>query len=544
MNNSSMSSIQANLVDIANHQIYPARIEHKNGCITRIEKTHKADNFILPGFVDSHIHIESSMLVPSEFARLAVVHGTVATVSDPHEIGNVLGVPGVDFMIGNGQTVPLKFFFGAPSCVPATPFETAGARIDSKDIDNLLSRDEIKYLAEMMNWPGVLNGDQEVNEKIKSAKKYGKPVDGHAPGLTNDQATNYIDAGITTDHECVSYAEALHKINNGMKISIREGSAARNFEALAPLIDKFPGMVMLCSDDKHPDELVTGHINKLVARAVAKGCDIFNVLQAACCTPVSHYDLNVGQLQVGDPADFILVEDLENYKVHQTYIDGILVAENEDTLIKRQPVKILNNFNIQKISSDSLRVKAKGNALRVIEAMDGQLITNEILGSCTTNQQYIESDIDKDLLKLVVVNRYNDAPPSVAFIKNFNLREGAIASSVGHDSHNITAVGTDDESLTQAINLIIEARGGVSAVGFGEEHLVKLPVAGLMSDEDGYDVADRYTAIDTFAKKLGSKMRAPFMTLSFMALLVIPDLKLSDKGLFSGTKFEFVDLFD
>ncbi len=539
-----MNSIRANLVDIPNRQVFPARIDFANGHIIKIEKTDHADRYILPGFVDSHIHIESSMLIPSEFARLAVTHGTVASVSDPHEIGNVLGVPGVEFMIENGNTVPFKFFFGAPSCVPATPFETAGAEISTQDIKYLLSRSEVKYLAEMMNWPGVLNGDPQVMDKIKAAEKLGKPVDGHAPGLTGEQATNYINAGISTDHECFSYEEALHKLKYGMKISIREGSAARNFEALSPLIDEFPGMVMLCSDDKHPDELAEGHINKLVVRSIAKGYDLFHVLEAACRTPVSHYQLTVGQLQVGDPADFILVENLKDFNVLHTYINGALVSENGKTYIERQDSKVINNFNIKKLLKESLRVEAKGNKVRVIEAMDGQLITNEILLSHEKSEQYFASDVENDILKLVVINRYNDTPPSVAFIKNFNLNEGAIASSVGHDSHNITAVGTDDEPLTRAINLIIEAKGGVSAVGFGEEYLVKLPVAGLMSNEDGYNIAKQYTTIDAFAKRLGSKLRAPFMTLSFMALLVIPDLKLSDKGLFSGAKFEFVDLFE
>ena len=538
-----MASVQGNLIDILNKKIYPASVFFEDGIITGITEISEATHYILPGFIDSHIHIESSMLIPSEFARLAVVHGTVATVSDPHEIGNVLGVKGVDFMIHNGAKVPFKFNFGAPSCVPATPFETAGAEITAADINRLLSRDEIKYLSEMMNWPGVISRDDAVMQKIRLAAKHKKPVDGHAPGLKGDQADACISAGISTDHECFTYDEALHKIKSGMKISIREGSAARNFEALCRLIDEYPDMVMLCSDDKHPDELASGHINKLVSKAIDKGIDLFNVLKAACINPVLHYNLNVGMLREGNPADFIILKDLNAFEVIQTRIEGIKVAENGKSLILHQNEAPINNFNISPISPSAFRVEAKGNNIRVIEAFDGQLITYGISCDAKTENGEVVSNTDSDVLKMVVLNRYFQTTPAVAFIKNIGLKEGAIASSVGHDSHNIIAVGVDDDSLAKAINLIIKTKGGVSAVGYGRELLLPLPFAGLMSGDDGYNVASSYIEIDRFAKKLGSGLRAPFMTLSFMALLVIPDLKLSDKGLFSGNKFEFVDLF-
>ncbi len=538
-----MTSVQGNLIDIINKRIYTASIIFEDGIITGIAEIPKATNYILPGFIDSHIHIESSMLIPSEFARLAVVHGTVATVSDPHEIGNVLGVKGVDFMISNGDKVPFKFNFGAPSCVPATPFETAGAEITTYDLDELLSRDEIKYLSEMMNWPGVISRNDTIMQKIRIAAKHNKPVDGHAPGLKGDQADAYISAGISTDHECVTYDEAIYKIKSGMKISIREGSAARNFEALCGIIDEYPDMVMLCSDDKHPDELVSGHINNLVSKAIDKGIDLFNVLKAACINPILHYKLDVGMLRVGDPADFIIVKDLKTFEVMQTRIAGIKVAENGKSLISHQKEEPINNFNISPISPTTLRVEAKGNKIRVIEAFDGQLITYGISCDAKTENGELVSNTDSDVLKMVVLNRYEHTPPAVAFIKNIGLKEGAIASSVAHDSHNIIAVGVDDDALVKAINLIIKAKGGVSVVGYGQKLLLQLPFAGLMSGDDAYNVARSYTEIDRFAKKLGSGLRAPFMTLSFMALLVIPDLKLSDKGLFSGNKFEFMDLF-
>jgi len=537
--------LKAQFVDIPNRKIYTVLLRVENSKIQHIESiAPEADlPFLMPGFIDSHVHVESSMLVPSEFARLAVVHGTVATVSDPHEIANVCGMAGVEYMIENGNQVPFKFYFGAPSCVPATPFETAGGEIDIQDIERLMSRSEIHYLAEMMNWPGTVNQDPIVMAKIKIAQKYGKPIDGHAPGLQGELAKKYVAAGPSTDHECFTYEEALGKIKLGMKIAIREGSAAKNFEALIDLIDDYPDMIMFCSDDKHPDNLALSHINDLVARAIAKGKDLFNVLRAACLNPIAHYSLHVGQLREGDPADFILVKDLKSFQVQATYINGEKVAENGKTLIQRVNNDIINNFDCLSKTSEDFQVKAEGSKVNVIEALDGQLITPAIKGNILVINGLAESNLAQDILKITVVNRYQDAPPAIAFIKNFGLKTGAIASSVGHDSHNIIAVGVDDESICRAVNLIIAAKGGVSAVHGEDEDILPLPVAGIMSASDGYEVAAAYTRIDRMAKEMGSTLNSPFMTLSFMALLVIPDLKLSDKGLFSGERFEFEKLF-
>jgi len=505
----------------------------------------------MPGFIDSHVHIESSMLVPSEFARLAVLHGTVGSISDPHEIANVCGVAGVEFMIENGKQTPFKFFFGAPSCVPATIFETAGAEVNENEVDALLSRPEIYYLSEMMNFPGVLHSDPVVMAKIKSAQKHNKPVDGHAPGLSGEAAKKYIDAGISTDHECFTIEEALEKLEYGMHILIREGSAAKNFEALYSIIDTHTNKVMLCSDDKHPDSLAAGHINTICARAVAKGLDLFNILQTACINPVKHYKLPVGLLNPADPADFILVKDLVHFEVSSTYINGELVAENGISKINSVPITAINNFDCKKIKPAILVVPEneypnKNGLIPVIEALDGQLITNKLMLSGTLQNGNWVTDTTNDILKIVVVNRYHPAPIAKAFIKNFGCTKGAIASSVAHDSHNIVAVGVDDASIAAAINLVIEAQGGVSVVNGANEtassKVLPLPVAGLMSANDGFEVASTYTAIDLEAKALGSKLEAPFMTLSFMALLVIPHLKLSDKGLFNGDDFNF-DIF-
>ncbi|CAM1373393.1 adenine deaminase [Tenacibaculum xiamenense] len=535
--------IQGNIVDIQNRRIYKGEIQIENGKITSIvEKEHSKETFILPGFVDAHIHIESSMLVPSEFAKIAVTHGTVATVSDPHEIANVLGVKGVDFMINNGKKVPLKFNFGAPSCVPATSFESAGAIIDSDDIKKMMANPDIKYLAEMMNYPGVIYQDEEVLKKIAWAKHFNKPVDGHAPGVRGEDLDKYIAAGIYTDHECFTYDEAFEKLQKGMKVIIREGSAAKNFEALIDLLPEHFENIMFCSDDKHPDDLLVGHLNQLCERAIAKGMDVFKVLQAACFNPVKHYNLDVGLLQNGDDADFIIVENLEQFKVLQTYINGELVAENGKSFIKHVDFEVLNNFNTEKKSIEDFEFHSSSEKIRVIEALDGELVTNEIESDSLIKDGNLISDTENDVLKMTVVNRYENSEPSIAFIKNFGLKEGAIASSVGHDSHNIIAVGVSDEMICKAVNLLIENKGGICAVNDKESKVVALPVAGIMSDKPADEIGKAYAELDSMAKNMGSTLRAPYMTLSFMALLVIPSLKLSDKGLFDGNSFQFTSL--
>lgn len=542
--------IDGKLVDCSTRTIQPARLHLKDGHISAIEKLPDTGQgqlpYILPGFIDSHIHVESSMLVPSEFARLAVVHGTIATVSDPHEIANVCGIEGVRFMIENSRLTPFKFYFGAPSCVPATTFETAGATLDATAVEQLLDLPEIKYLSEMMNFPGALQGDPEVLKKIEAARKRGKPVDGHAPGLRGEAAMNYIYRGISTDHECFTEEEALDKLKYGMKILIREGSAAKNFDALIGLLKYYPDKIMFCSDDKHPDSLVEGHINKLCARAVAKGHDIFDIIRAACLNPREHYKLETGKLNVGDPADLILVSDLQDFKVIQTWINGICVAASGKSLIQagNRNTERINFFHCSKKQPGDFEfISSTGSTYEfpVIEALDGQIVTGKSNGKPKLVDGKWISNAEEDILKIVVVNRYHEAPVAKAFIKNFGLKNGAIASSVAHDSHNIVAVGTDDDLICKAVNLIISDEGGISCVSKESEWFLPLPVAGLMSYDDGYLVAEKYTGIDQAAKALGSSLGAPFMTLSFMALLVIPKLKLSDKGLFDGESFRIID---
>jgi len=534
-------TITGQLVRIEERRIAGVRITVTDRRITSIEEIADAhEGFLLPGFIDAHVHVESSMLVPSEFARLAVLHGTVATISDPHEIANVLGVEGVDFMIANGQRVPFNFFFGAPSCVPATVFETAGARIGSEDVGRLMEHPEVLYLSEVMDFPSVLNSEAEVMRKLDHAKRMGKPIDGHAPGLHGDMAKRYIANGISTDHECFTAEEARFKLEHGMIVQVREGSAAKNFEALIDLLHDWSHRMMLCSDDKHPDGLLEGHINLLCARAVARGIDVFKVLQAACLNPIAHYKLPVGQLRVGDPADFIVVDDLKDFRVRKTFIKGRLVSEDGRSLIERVPVEAPNNFHCTAKKAEEFRTPARTEDLLCIEALDGQLITRKKWMPPTVKGDVCVADPSKDLLKIAVVNRYHDAPPAVAWITGTGLQRGAIAGSVAHDSHNIVAIGTNDEDLCTAINLVIEHKGGISLAEGAHHRVLPLPVAGIMSDADAYTVADAYSAMDREAKALGSTLGAPYMTLSFMALLVIPHLKLSDKGLFDGDAFRIL----
>ena len=541
-----MKKVRGNIVDIHSRSIFSGEIHIDGDTIKEvIHQDHDVNTFLLPGFIDAHVHIESSMLVPSEFSRLSLPHGTIATVSDPHEIANVLGVKGVEYMIQDASSVPMKIFFGAPSCVPATPFEQAGATIGVDDIERLLQNPAIKYLAEMMNYPGVLHKDSEVIEKIRKAQNVGKPIDGHAPGLRGDAMRDYFNSGISTDHECLTLEEGLEKAQAGVHILIREGSAAKNFNALIPILKSHPEQVMFCSDDKHPDDLVDGHINQIVTRALELGYDLFDVLRAACLNPILHYGLEVGTLRQGDKADFIRITDLESFRVQEVVIDGKKVVEGGQVLFSTSKPLMINNFKAQRCNEADFRITRRKGACKVIRAIDGELITESYKLDSPGEMPYILSDSQADVLKLVVLNRYYPTSPALALINGFGLKTGAIASSVAHDSHNIIAVGTDDRMIAECVNLIVDNKGGIAAVSSDERHILPLPVAGIMTVEDGHKVANNYARIEHFVKSgLGSKLTAPFMTLSFMALLVIPKLKLSDQGLFDGSAFKFTTLFD
>lgn len=534
-------SISGNIVDLLKRKIFPGTIEVRNGKIASIIPSKEIfSHFILPGFIDAHVHVESSMLVPTEFARLSVVHGTVATVSDPHEIGNVLGVEGVRYMVRNGNQVPFHFYFGAPSCVPATEFETAGATITAQEIRSLFQECKLKYLSEMMNYPGVLARDPLVMDKIQVAKDLKLPIDGHAPGLKGEDAARYISAGISTDHECYTLEEALDKIKYGMKIIIREGSAAKNYEALHSLIGSHPELVLFCSDDKHPNDLVKGHINELVKRSIRLGYDTLDVLRCACLNPILHYNLDVGFLQPEQSADFIVVDNLKEFNLIKTYIKGKLVAQNGKSLIPSTKNEVVNHFHTSLKKEEEFIVRGTEGIIPVIQAINGELITKRLEVRAKVQEGNLIPDVGRDILKLAVVNRYSNAPVACAFINGFGLKQGALASCIAHDSHNIIAVGVSDEEICRAVNAIIENRGGIAVAVDGKVDVLALSVAGIMSPNDGYQVAKDYGRLDKQAKQLGSTLDAPFMTLSFMALLVIPSLKLSDKGLFDGTNFRFI----
>ena len=556
-----MNKISGQIVDVVSSRIFRGTIFIDNGKIKDIiEDDNDNSQIIMPGFVDSHVHVESSLLIPTEFARLVVPHGSVASVSDPHEIANVMGVDGVKYMIEVGKKSPFKFYFGAPSCVPATTFETAGATLNSDDIEELLSSDDIKYLGEMMNYPGVLFNDDEVSKKLEAARRHAKAVDGHAPLLKGDDLKKYCAAGISTDHECSSIEEAKEKILNGMKIQIREGSAANNFDALIDIIRDYPEKVMLCTDDAHPHELIKGHINMLVKKAIDMGYDIIDVIKAATINPVRHYNLEVGMLQKNEPADFIVIDNFKDFNILKTYIDGILVAENGKSLLESVPVDTINNFVAEKVTADDFTVVDEDRDINIIGVVKGELLTEKLVGRAmsvkSTSRRVAESpsslvetnllvsDVENDILKIAVINRYEKMKPAVAFIKGFGLKKGALASSVAHDSHNVIVIGCDDESMAMAANMIIENKGGFAVYADDVKMCLPLPVAGIMTNEDAFKVAADYQRLKDLSKTLGSTLSDPFMTMEFMALLVIPKLKLSDKGLFDCEKFELISMYN
>jgi adenine deaminase len=541
-----MKTFSGNIVDVVKGTVFPGTLEVVNGKIRDILRDNRTyAHFITPGFIDAHVHIESAMMPPSEFARIAVSHGTVAAVCDPHEIANVLGIEGVLYMLENAAGVPMKFYFSAPSCVPATTFETSGAELSMEDLKTLLQMPEIKFLGEMMNFPGVIYNDPEVLEKLALAKAYHKAIDGHSPGLTGDDLNKYISQGITTDHECFTKEEALEKLSLGMKILIREGSAVKNFDDLISIADEHYRNCMFCSDDKHPDDLLKGHINDLVERALKTGLDPMKVFQMACVNPVTHYGLDVGCLQKGDPADFLIIEDLKRLRIHRTVIQGEIVAENGSSRLPRKQAGIVNRFAATPKEPEDFSVPHQNRPAHIIDVIDGQLITRKSLDHLPASNGSLVGNPEKDILKIAVVNRYENRKPAIGFVRNFGIKQGAIAGSIAHDSHNIIAVGTSDKEICNAVNLIIAHKGGIGAICESKNirEVLPLPIAGLMSDESFETVATQYTRLDNLAKEMGSKLYAPFMTLSFMALLVIPEIKLSDRGLFDGTDFKFMDLY-
>ncbi|MDR2836636.1 MAG: adenine deaminase [Bacteroidales bacterium] len=540
-----MRNIEGNIVDVINREIYAGEIIIENQKIQKIiRKETTSEIYILPGLIDSHVHIESSMLIPSEFSKLAIQNGTVGIVTDPHEIANVCGIEGIEFMINDSKQGPLKTYYAVPSCVPMTKMDKSGAILDAEKIDKIFTKHKLKVLGEMMDYPGVINKEETIIEKLEIAKKHNAIIDGHAPGLNSKEIKLYAEAGISTDHECSTIEEAIEKINLGIKILIREGSAAQNFEALYPLISKYNEMVMLCTDDSHPDELIEkGHINKIIKKGLEKNLDIFDLLTVTCINPIKHYGLEIGLLRENDPADFIVVDDLQNFNIIETTIDGKMVYSNKRILFKTKIPKQINNFKAEKIKIEDIKIKPKKEKIKVIEVIDKELITNYFTSTYKIQENNINSNINKDILKIITVNRYENKKPAIGFINGFGLKTGAIASSISHDSHNIIAIGTDDENITKAINEIIEKKGGLCYVKGNDYYTLELEIGGLMTTQKGEDVAKIYKELNQIVKVNGCNLTAPFMILSFMSLIVIPKFKMGDMGLFDVEKFQYVDLF-
>lgn len=540
-----MKLFKGNIIDVFNREIIPGELIVDNGIIQEIRKINeKVDYYILPGFVDSHVHIESSMLTPVAFARQAVKHGTVAAVCDPHEIANVCGIEGISFMIENGNSSKMKLFFGAPSCVPATDFETNGAEITKYDIKYLFEKypDKIALLSEVMNFPGVIHSERDIMEKIKISKSFNKKIDGHAPGLKGEDLIKYVQAGIETDHECTSYREAEDKIKAGMKIIIREGSAAKNFGELIPLIRYYPEKIMFCTDDFHPDDLIKGHINQLVKKSYDLGYDLYDIIRASSVNPILHYGLPVGLLRKNDKADFIIVNNLKEWEIIDTMIDG-KSSKSFDEENAEKATRHVNNFRRTMIDIASLKVKPESKNIRVITTKDKELYTGENIVVPKIEDGYVVTDTVRDILKLVVLSRYDNRKPKIGFVQGFGLKEGAVASSIAHDSHNIICLGVKDEDITGAVRGIIKHQGGIVAVNNNKIFELPLNIGGLMTDSAPGKVAADYSKVNSLLKEWGCMLNAPVMTLSFLSLLVIPELKLSDMGLFDVGQFKYVDLF-
>ena len=564
----------AYILDVLTDSVYPARITIEDGIFKQIipiqvteETKIDVDGLLLPGFIDSHIHIESSMITPAQFARIAVRHGTTSVICDPHEIANVCGIEGIEFMIENAKTVPFNFYFTAPSCVPATGFETSGAVLNSDEIEYLLQKDEVVALGEMMNFPGVIDGDGEVLRKLELARQYHKPIDGHAPLVSGQDLDKYIEQYIITDHECSNFKEAIEKKQKGMKIMVRDGSSAKNMEALLDFsarIDHLknqesfgiiptevlsrrihsPIFDFIVSDDKHPNDLINGHLNLSVKKASELGIDIIKAIEMVTINPASHYSLEAGSIVTGAKADFIIVDNLHDFNIKKTYIGGECVFDGENVLFDVEDVDVSNTINADKKHACDFDIYFDGDEceVNVIKCYNGELLTKKATATLKTKDGIVQPDIYEDVLKISVVERYGGNTITNAFIKGFGLKKGAIASSVAHDSHNIIVVGYSSEMMAEAVNTVIENRGGLAVVSEDFSDSLSLPIAGLMSNEDAFDVAKKLDVLHRMASALGCKLDSPFMTMAFMALLVIPSLKISDEGLFDGDNFEFIDV--
>ncbi|MEM4524889.1 MAG: adenine deaminase [Methanothermobacter sp.] len=534
--------LKGNILNVFTGDIYPAEIIIENGMIKIVRKIKgDFDGILLPGFIDAHTHIESSLMTPSSFAEATIPHGTTAVISDPHEIANVMGLEGIDFMIEDSKRVPLKFFFTAPSCVPSTEFETAGARIGINEIEALLERDEIVALGEMMDFPSVISEDPQVIEKIKAAKRACKPIDGHAPLLSGDDLCRYVEKGISTDHESVYAEEAREKIELGMKIMVREGSSAKNLQELAKVGGDF-----LVSDDMEPGDLIEGHMDAILRKAVEYGIDEVEAVRMVTINPADHYSLDFGAIAPGKSADIVLVDNLKNFTVKKVFINGELVAKDGEKLFKvkgKERTPPQGKIRIKGLESSRLGIRASGNRarVRVIKVFEGQIITSESIHELPIRDGIVQPLPEDDILKVSVIDRYGHGNIGNGFVEGFGIQEGALASTVAHDSHNLIVVGTSTDYMMRAVEILRRSGGGLVAVALDESMHLRLPVAGLMSHERVNILACKARQLNDFVADMGSSLSNPFMTMSFLSLLVIPQLRLSDRGLFNVEERRFVN---
>jgi len=546
----------ASIINVFSGEIIPGSIAVAKGYIAGFGSypakrvVDMKGRFVAPGFIDAHVHIESSMSCPAEFARCVLPHGTTTVAADPHEIANVLGAEGIGYMIDSSKDQPVNIYYTLPSCVPATDMETSGAKLGADDLLPFMNNSQIIALAEMMNFPGVIYRDNEVLRKIEGMKKQRKPVDGHAPGLTGRDLHAYISAGISSDHECTTEKEAKEKLNAGMHIMIREGTGAKNLKNLLPIINRQTSRrLMWCTDDRHPHDIIKeGHIDFIVRSAIRMGLDPLTAIQMATINTAEYFGLNnVGAIGPGRQADLVVFSDIKNPVIEEVYFRGNLAAREGKILpeIKKPaPLNIWPSMNVD-IDKIDFSIPAVSRQARVIEIIPHQLITGQSLIKVAVSGNSAISDIKRDILKIAVVERHKGTGnTAVGFVRGFDLKQGALASSVAHDSHNIIIVGTNDEDMKTALEAVFKMGGGLAAASNGKILAnLSLPIAGLMSLQPVKTIKEKLDNLIDISREFGSSLNDPFMTLSFLALPVIPELKITDKGLVDVAKFRIVPLF-
>lgn len=535
--------IKGNILNVFTDEIYPGEIKIEHGIIESIKEVNADFNdIIVPGFIDAHIHIESSMLTPSRFAEIALRHGTTSVIADPHEIANVMGMDGIDYMIDDAKKTPLKYYFTAPSCVPATKFEKSGATISPNIIDNLLSRPEFVALGEVMDYNAVISNEKSILEKIKIAKKYHKPIDGHAPLLSGKNLQKYVKHGVITDHESTTKKEVAEKKRMGMKIMIREGSESKMLEKLI-----YSNCDFIVSADLKPEDLINGHLDKCLRKAVDYGMDPYEAIKLVTINPAEHYNLNAGSISPGKSADLVFIDNLRDFTVKRVVINGNTIFKKQKLLFRANPRPIDTTLHVSLTKPEDFDLKAQNPAhksatVNLINVSDNTIITKQSSAKLSIQKKTIIPSVFEDILKISVVDRYGGNTISNGFVKGFGIKNGAIASSVSHDSHNIIVVGTNSEYMSRATNHLIENKGGLAAISNQAKLDVTLPIAGLMSDKPAKVVANNSAKLNELVSNMGCELSSPFTSLSFMALPVVPEVKMTTNGLFNVNTHQFIDI--